>query len=347
MAVFGCAGCGAELTAPVTEVALPPHAHREGGDRYLPPLLEPGTFAVDPEPFEQPWRPWSSISPAEAASLGVYAPVDGLWSGDGGAVLLAPGDTRGTALIPERCDGCCACAGGPNLACERCGRTVGARIDDCYRWQAVWLYPRAVRRLPVQGPARPAGDGWTAAPTPPVEPLGWWSDRWSAAVGAALAEVLAASGGAPVAAAPGLLAETFGRTLQRLLPAGAPVRTLGPAGPGLTPAPMPDIALVPRHPWTGAAWRPPSGGTVPVPLDAGVWTYLAFPPVRPTTRLPAGEERDDPLPLRPNRLFEPDRRLLRHRLARLPAVRQPWLRAIYDRLGDRRHHSRTATEGTP
>ncbi|MET8628004.1 hypothetical protein ABZW30_30405 [Kitasatospora sp. NPDC004669] len=55
----------------------------------------------------------------------------------------------------------------------------------------------------------------------------------------------------------------------------------------------------------------------------------------------AGEKRDDPLPLRPYRLFEPDRHLLPHRLARLPAVRRPWLRAIYDRLGDGRQYQRT------
>nr|WP_223242729.1 hypothetical protein [Streptomyces sp. CBMA123] len=333
------------MTVPVAEVALPPHAHRQGGHRYLPPLLEPGTFAVDPEPSEPPWRPWAEITVAEAVARGVYAPVDGLWCGSGGAVLLAPGDTRGTVLIPERCDGCCAAAGSPNLACEGCGRTVGARIDDCYQWQAVWLHPRAVWRLPVEGPARPAGDGWAVPPLPPVEPDGWWNDRWTATVGAALAEVLAASGGEPVAVPPGLLTETFGRTLRRLLPAGAPARTLGLAGPGLTPAPAPDIALVPRHPWTGAAWQPPAGhGAVPVPLDAAVWTYLAFPPARRTTRLPAGEERDDPLPLRPGWLFEPDRYLLSHRLARLPAVRQPWLHAIYDRLGNRRHHPGTSED---
>ncbi|MFJ4184656.1 hypothetical protein [Kitasatospora sp. NPDC089509] len=340
MAVFACAGCGAELTAPVTEVALPPHAHRHGGDRYLPPLLEPGTFAVDPEPSERPWRPWAAVTAAEAAAQGVYAPVDGLWSGPGGAVLLAPGDTRGTVLLPGECEGCCAAAGGPNLACERCGRTVGSRIDDCYHWQKVWLHPGAVRRLPVEGPARPAGDGWAVPPLPPVKPGGWWSDRWRAAVGTALAEVLAASGGEPVAVAPGLLTETFGRTLHRLLPAGPPARTLRLAGPGLAPVPPTDLALVPRHPWTGAAWQPPAG-PVTVPLDAGVWAYLAFPPPRLTTRLPAGEERDDPLPPHPYRLFEPAPDLLLHRLARLPAVRRPWLRAIYDRLGNRDH------QGTP
>lgn len=31
-------------------------------------------------------------------------------------------------------------------------------------------------------------------------------------------------------------------------------------------------------------------------------------------------------------LFQPDRKVFLHTLARLPAVRQPWLRRIYDRV---------------
>ncbi|WP_316525807.1 hypothetical protein [Kitasatospora brasiliensis] len=77
---------------------------------------------------------------------------------------------------------------------------------------------------------------------------------------------------------------------------------------------------------------------MPVPPAAEVWTYLALPELRAVGRLPAGVERDDPLPLRPPHLFEPDRRLLLHRLARLPAVREPWLRAIHDRPARRLPH---------
>jgi len=67
---------------------------------------------------------------------------------------MAPGDTRGTLLIPEKGDGyCCAVAAsdGPNMACQACGRPVASRIDDCSLWQAVWLAPDAVRRRRVGG----------------------------------------------------------------------------------------------------------------------------------------------------------------------------------------------------
>ncbi|MFJ8622544.1 hypothetical protein ACIRD3_06820 [Kitasatospora sp. NPDC093550] len=343
MAVFVCAGCEGELSVPVSRVALPAHAHGEGGDRFLPPVLQPGSYAVDPEPSGPPFRSWSGIGAREAAARGVYAPVPALSFAPPGRILLAPGDTRGTVLIPERCDGCCASDGrlGPNLACARCGREVGTRIDDCHHWQAVWFEPDAVRELPVEGPTRPAGDGWSVPGLPPVEPQGWWSAQWRAAVGTTLADLLAASGGEPLDLPEGLLTETFGHTLAGVLPCGTPARRVALAGPGLVPpippaAPVspvasPDIALVPRHPWTGAVWQP-SDGSVPVPLDAEVWTYLAFPQPASPTRLPEGVERDDPLPLRPHRLFTPDRWLLLHRLARLPTVREPWLRAIYDRL---------------
>ncbi|GAB7186898.1 hypothetical protein ATKI12_6729 [Kitasatospora sp. Ki12] len=347
MAVFACAGCGAGLSVPVARVALPAHAFRSGGERYLPPVLPTGAYAVDLEPHGPPFRRWAEVGAGEAAARGVYAPVPHVSFGAPGRILLAPGDTCGTVLIPVRCDGCCGSDGGvgPNLACARCGREVGTRIDDCYRWQAVWLEPGAVRELPVEGPGRPPGDGWTVTGLPPVEPLGWWSDQWSAAVGTALAHLLAASAGGPLVLPDGLVTAVFGRVPASVLPsplaAGAPARTVALVGPGLDPRPgpgpgtgpgrAPDIALVPRHPWTGETWQP-SGGAVPVPLDAEVWTYLAAPEIASTTRLPEGVERDDPLPLRPNRLFQPDRWLLLDRLARLPAVREPWLRAVYDRL---------------
>jgi hypothetical protein len=54
MAVFGCARCGAVLTAPVSRVALPVHAHLRYGHQFLPALMEPGTYAVNPEPSGRP-----------------------------------------------------------------------------------------------------------------------------------------------------------------------------------------------------------------------------------------------------------------------------------------------------
>lgn len=103
-----------------------------------------------------------------------------------------------------------------------------------------------------------------------------------------------------------LTADTFGHTLDALLPPGPPAKEVVLAGPGL-PATDADIALVPPHPLTGKAWEP-SG----VPLAAEVWLRLAFHheelPVPATGGLPDGVLRDDPLPL--------------------------WLREIYDQVRD-------------
>lgn len=156
MFVFVCAGCGAELTAPLSQVVLPVHAHQKYGNGIqLPVLMESGTFAVDSEPWGPPWRPWEEIHPDEAAARGVYAPVYALSDGAPGAIVIAPGDARDTVLIPEKRGGgyCCGLDGaaGPNMACLECALPVASRIDDCSLWQAIWLAPNAVRRLPVDG----------------------------------------------------------------------------------------------------------------------------------------------------------------------------------------------------
>src|SRR4051812_13216611 len=47
--VFVCVGCDARLTTPLSQVALPAHAHQKYGNGIqLPVLMESGTFAVDP-----------------------------------------------------------------------------------------------------------------------------------------------------------------------------------------------------------------------------------------------------------------------------------------------------------
>ncbi|MCX4802271.1 hypothetical protein OG594_11490 [Streptomyces sp. NBC_01214] len=342
--VFACAGCGAGLTASLTRVALPVRTHQRYGHDLLPALMEQGTYAVDPEPSGPPWRPWDAIGADEAAARGVFAPVPALSSGLPGAILVAPGDTRGTVLIPERCDGYCLGLdgrAGPNLACAQCGRAVATRMDDCTFWQVVRLDPTAVHRIPSGGPD-PTAD-WAEIirdrePAPPIEPPGRWSPQWQAAVAVALAHLLAASGGNRVSVPAGPLATAFGRALDGLLPAGPTAKTLALAGPGL-PAPATDIVLVPQHPQTGEAWEPPPGAAGAVPLAADVWTYLAFHDDRrlvPATGvLPDGVLRDDPLPHHPWGVLRPDARVLLHTLSRLPAVREPWLRAIHDRLSDR------------
>ncbi|MEV7416314.1 hypothetical protein [Streptomyces sp. NPDC089919] len=361
MFVFVCAGCGTDLTAPLSRVELPAHAHQKyGNGLQLPVLMEPGTFAVDPEPWGPPWRRWEEIDPAEAEARGVYAPVFHLSDGLPGAVVIAPGDVRGTRLIPDRADGyCCGLDGadGPNLACEGCGLPVASRIDDCSLWQAVWLAPDAVRRVPVGGAdpvplswAEVLDEGKDLAPFEPVAMWGarrgvehfWsWSPRWEPAAGRALAHLLAASEGRPVAVPDGLSGQVFQRALDAMLPAGAPPLRAVPAGPGRpVPAAGADILLVPTHPQTGEMWRPEgAGGAAPrVPLPFGMWLRLAFPrshlPVPASGGLPAGVLRDDPPAPRPGR-FRADENAFQRTLVRLPVVRSPWVREALDRLARR------------
>ncbi|WP_445023295.1 MULTISPECIES: hypothetical protein [unclassified Streptomyces] len=62
---------GPGLTVPLSQVALPVHAHQKyGNGSQLPVLMESGTFAVDPEPWGPPWRNWKEIRQDEAAARG-------------------------------------------------------------------------------------------------------------------------------------------------------------------------------------------------------------------------------------------------------------------------------------
>lgn len=100
MAVFGCAGCGAVLTRVVSEVALPIQLADTHWETLHPPLLEAGSYAVDPAPFGPPWRQWDEVGAPEAADRGRFAPFGALSNGPSDTVLLAPGDMRGTRLDP-------------------------------------------------------------------------------------------------------------------------------------------------------------------------------------------------------------------------------------------------------
>lgn len=114
----------------------------------------------------------------ELVARGIHAPVRILSDGAPGAIVIAPGDVRGTVLIPEKCGGyCCGPDGAdrPNMACEACGLPVASRTDDCSLWQAVWLAPDAVRRRPVDdadaGPLSWAELVAEGRSTPPFEPI--------------------------------------------------------------------------------------------------------------------------------------------------------------------------------
>ncbi|MGW3115493.1 hypothetical protein [Streptomyces sp. NPDC001091] len=356
MFVFVCAGCGARLTIPLSQVALPAHAHQKYGNGIqLPVLMESGTFAVDPEIWGPPW---DETRPGEQG----LALSDGSPSSPS-MIVIAPGDARGTELIPERGGGyCCGLdwGDGPNMACEACGLPVANRIDDCSLWQAVWFVSDAVRRLPVDNSGATTlswaeqlveGKG-----TPPFEPMTrwgsllgldhWWSwsPRWEAAAGQALAHLLAASEGRPVTVPHGLIATVFQRALDALLPPGPPARRAVLAGPGLSvPDADADILLLPAHPQTGVPWSPtgPAASAYPVPLPFGVWMWLAHPEPRlhppASGAMPDGVLRDDPPLPRPRHLFQVDQGIFLHTLTRLPASRSPWLREILDNLTQHIH----------
>ncbi|MFE1951975.1 hypothetical protein ACFW9D_16065 [Streptomyces sp. NPDC059524] len=306
-------------------MALPPHARQSFGNAaQLPVLMESGTYAVDPDPR---------------------------WAGGiAGEIVIAPGDVRGTRLGSGPDDGyCCGLDGrdGPNMTCAACGLPVATRIDDCTLWQAVWLVPDAVRRVPT-----PVDDAepltWEQAmaassPVPPCEPVtdwggkygnsySWtWSPRWEAAAGQALAHLLAASEGRPVTVPEGLAAEVLQRDLDALLPVGPTARRAAPAGPG-RPVPDADILLVPAHPQTGEPWSPRQPGPqYRVPLPVGVWLSLVSPspqdvpdPVSGT--LPPLVRCDYPLLPSPCGLFLVDWRAFQRTAARLPAAATPWFR---------------------
>ncbi|MFJ5711507.1 hypothetical protein [Streptomyces sp. NPDC093105] len=322
------------MTAPVSRVALPVQAHHGGWEELHPPLMASSTYAVEPLPTGPPWRPWEEVGEEGAARQGVYVPVRCVSFGARNRIVIAPGDSQSMTLILDKCDGDCRGIdgrGGPNLACEGCGRAVATRPDDCGVWQAVWLEPDAVVR---RASGRPGGPppGWDDLTrpehrVPPVEPDGGWSLRWHAAIGVALAHLVAASEGRPVALPAGLVTELLGHALRQYLPVGPDALSTALAGPGLPPPrPRPDLLLAPRHPRTGAPWRPPHDDRPVVPLDSGVWAYLAHPaetsPIPTTAALPEGVLRDDhALPPRPARLLPAHHGAFESTLVRLPAAR--------------------------
>ncbi|MFQ6197015.1 hypothetical protein [Streptomyces sp. NPDC000405] len=295
--------------------------------------MEPSTYAVEPEPTGPPWRLWEEVGAEAAARQGVFAPVYSVSFGARNRIVIAPGDSRSMTLILDKCEGYCRGVdgrAGPNLACEGCERAVATRIDDCGSWQTVWLEPDAVVRRPSKAPAAPPPD-WNDLEraehrVPPVEPDGSWSRRWEAAIGVALAHLVMATEGHPVHFLDGPASELLDHAVSRYLPAGPEARSLGLAGPGIPlPRPRPDVLLVPRHPLTGAPWRPPGDQGAVVPLDSGVWAYLAHPgetsPMPATGTLPEGTLRDDyPLPPRPWRPLTPHQGAFEDTLVRLPAI---------------------------
>jgi hypothetical protein len=119
---FRCAECGNALSIPVRLVALPAQPHLSLLDHHQvnPPLLEPGSYAVDEAPYGR-----DQIA---------------------GTFVLSPGDVRGTRIVHDLVrTGCWSLVGwDPCVACDRCGALVASRTDDCDVAQETRLYPSMV-----------------------------------------------------------------------------------------------------------------------------------------------------------------------------------------------------------
>jgi hypothetical protein len=119
---FRCAECGNALSIPVRLVELPVQPHWSLLDHHHvnPPLLEPGSYAID------------------KAAYGSDQVA--------GTFVLSPGDVRGTRIVHDLVrTGCWSLVGSdPCVACESCGALVASRTDDCNVAQETRLYPSRV-----------------------------------------------------------------------------------------------------------------------------------------------------------------------------------------------------------
>jgi hypothetical protein len=119
---FRCATCRNVLSVPVRLVDLPAGPHWSLLDHHQvnPPLLDPGTYAIDEAPYGR-----DRVT---------------------GTFVLSPGDVRGTRFIHELARiGCWSLVGWePCVACEQCGALVATRIDDCNVAQQTRFYPSTV-----------------------------------------------------------------------------------------------------------------------------------------------------------------------------------------------------------
>jgi hypothetical protein len=144
------------LSVPVRLVAMPtqPHWALLGHHEVNPPLLEPGTYAVD------------------GAEHGRDRIV--------GTFVLSPGDVRGTRFVYEMVVvGCWSLDGScPSMACEGCGDLVACRTDDCCVAQDARFYPDMVIREACGKDPQDTPDpfalvaDWDEAP-PDTRKFGW------------------------------------------------------------------------------------------------------------------------------------------------------------------------------
>lgn len=151
-----CIGCGNVLSVPVRLVAMPSPPHWSLLDHHHvnPPMLEPGTYAVDQ---------------AEHGRDRVA-----------GTFVLSPGDVRGTRFVHERVlTGCWSLVGWlPCMACEVCGALVASRTDDCHVPQDARFYPDMIIRETCGEDPHDAPDPFALIadwdePPPDTRQFGW------------------------------------------------------------------------------------------------------------------------------------------------------------------------------
>lgn len=124
MESFRCATCGRALSVPVRLVEPPAEPHWSLLDHHHvnPPLLDPGTYAID------------KVAYGRDQVVGTF--------------VLSPGDVWGTRFVHNLVlIGCWSLVGwNPSMACENCGALVASRTDDCNVAQQTRLYPSTVVR---------------------------------------------------------------------------------------------------------------------------------------------------------------------------------------------------------
>ncbi|WP_157520451.1 hypothetical protein [Herbidospora daliensis] len=194
--------------------------------------------------------------------------------------------------------------------------------------QVVWLFSRAVRATGADEPAL----GWDELGGFDRDHSEIHEAAWSVMAGVVTARLLAASGGRRPVMPAGM--EILGDVLDALLPYGPGGRTVVAAGPGLA-ADGAGVALVPEHPQSGETWRGDVATAIAVPY--AMWRFLTFR--NDARRLSAALTvraalLDDPAPTRVPRVT-PDLGAFVETLSTVPEVREPWLRAVYDRYTDR------------
>jgi hypothetical protein len=106
----------------LVELPAVPHWSLLDCHHVNPPLLNPGTYAID------------------EAAYGRDQVV--------GTFVLSPGDVRGTRFVHDLVlTGCWSVVGwNPCVACESCGALVASRTDDCRAAQETRFYPFMVVR---------------------------------------------------------------------------------------------------------------------------------------------------------------------------------------------------------